>query len=352
MMLISTTQGVTMLHTQNLELKQYFTDAMEVNKTMADLLGDTDGISLLEPSVGTGSLLSMLKGKPSHIDGVDIDPQVLEITKHKFKNFNLTCHQIDFIDHHLDNLLNHQENILRNDYDAIISNPPFGLKFSAEYRKKLKKEFPDFYVRESYGLFFILSVLRLRPGGRYVFLLPDSFLTSKNHTSLRRFICEFAAPDKLIRFPSKKFETVNFGYGNLCIITGLRKKISDTSTLEWVDAFDKSKSLTSSPSALCTNKLGSELIKQLTSGWHLGMSDIGDRYSGWIQLGELAECKTGIYTGDNARFIGFDPGKIKKRLNGHPIDWTTDVVIDDINEKEKKEGINSTLKYVPFTRRN
>jgi hypothetical protein len=55
-------------------------------------------------------------------------------------------------------------------------------------------ELPDLYVRESFGLFFIFAISLLRKNGRYVFLLPDTFLCSTNHKPLRNFIAREAAP--------------------------------------------------------------------------------------------------------------------------------------------------------------
>jgi hypothetical protein len=96
----------------------------------------------------------------------------------------------------------------------------YGLKFSKEYRKLIKKVLPDVYARESYGLFFYLTLKQLKENGRYVFIMPDTFFTSRNLGYLRKYIVDYAQPTHIIQFKSKRFGSVNFGYGNLCIIAG------------------------------------------------------------------------------------------------------------------------------------
>jgi adenine-specific DNA-methyltransferase len=334
---------------QQTVLKQYFTDAFEVNSAMTELLGNVDGLTLLEPSVGTGALLSGLQGSPKHVDAIDVDPAVLAMTKQRYPHLTLNACCTDFIDIFADGFMLADPACLRRNYDAVISNPPFGLLFSAEYRKRLKSAFPHLYVRESYGLFLAFSILLLREGGRYVFLLPDTFLTSTNHSSLRRFICDVGGPSHVIRFPSKRFETVNFGYGNLCIIAGYKRRASKDTSLTWVEAFDGRFPLLEQPDSAIASVNGADLKAFVDSGWRVGMGDVRPEIKDWTTLGEVADCKTGIYTGDNGRFIGYDPAKITKRLNGHSISWKT-VYHGQLTPDQRRYGLEGTETYVPLIR--
>ena len=289
------------------DLKQHFTDAPGLNAAMADLLGDVTDLRVLEPSVGQGALLTGLRGVPAHIDAVDIDPRTLAQARARLAHLPLRAHPGDFLA--LD---------LPRDYDAVIANPPFGLYFTPQARKMLKQRFPGLYVRESYGLFFVQAVRRLRPGGRYVFLLPDSFLTSRHHAPLRRFIADEAAVTEIVRFPSRRFASVNFGYGHMCLIAGRRAALTAEGCIGWRDAFGDAP-LLEQPRVRLT---GADLIGALDDGWRPARDVLPD---GWTRLGAVAECRTGIYTGDNPRFLGYDPRRVTKRLNGHPIDWERDV---------------------------
>src|SRR5690606_15936065 len=69
-----------------------------------------------------------------------------------------------------------------------------------------------------------------------------------------------------------------------------------------------------------------------------------------IPLGELAECRTGLYTGDNVRFCGFDVRHPPLRANGHPISWEESVHADPLSVEQKKNGLTGWRKYVPFVR--
>ncbi|WP_120008428.1 Eco57I restriction-modification methylase domain-containing protein [Teichococcus vastitatis] len=334
---------------QQTALKQYFTDALEVNSAMTQLLGNVEGLTLLEPSVGNGALLNGLQGSPRHIDAIDVDPAVLALTRQRYADMALNTHHADFIDLFADGFMLADLNHLRRDYDAVISNPPFGLFFSTGYRKRLKSLFPNLYVRESYGLFFAFSLMLLRNNGRYVFLLPDTFLTSRNHSSLRRYIFSTGAPSHIIRFPSRRFETVNFGYGNLCIIAGNKRPTSPQTSLIWIEAFDDRLPLMAQPDGAMFSLSGTDLQNFIDAGWRASMCEVRSDTDGWTRLGEVADCKTGIYTGDNGRFIGFDAARINKRLNGHSISWEQ-VCVDELSASERQHGLAGARTYVPLIR--
>lgn len=330
-------------------LKQYFTDASDIKNLMCELLGDVTDFSLLEPSVGHGSFLSGLLGTPRKIDAVDVDSDALDVTAEKYGHMNVTLHHDDFIKIFDGDPLSQKNTICNTVYDAVISNPPYGLYFDLDYRRELKKKYPNFYVKESYGLFFMLSILRLKQNGRYVFLIPDTFLTSISHKPLREFIAKVAAPSHIIRFPSKRLETVNFAYGNLCIIAGNRKPLIPGDSTFWSDIFENDKALNiESANESCID--ATTLIEQISPGWNPGMlSKIKSNEANYNLLGDIAECRTGIYTGDNERFIGFDPERVTRRINGHPIQWSQ-VKEDALSTKEMQTGITTGKFYVPMIR--
>jgi hypothetical protein len=67
-------------------------------------------------------------------------------------------------------------------------------------------------------------------------------------------------------------------------------------------------------------------------------------------LGDIAECRTGIYTGDNERFIGYDPARITRRLNGHSIEWARKVHEEPLTPAQEEAGLQGERCYVPFIR--
>ncbi|EHV1251282.1 hypothetical protein KZ969_004557, partial [Salmonella enterica subsp. enterica serovar Johannesburg] len=305
--------------------------------------GDISGEKILEPCFGEGAFLKGLIGVPRKIDAIDVDekhfsspPQI------DFCNFI----HLDFIDYHV-NPDKYNKDIIATDYDGVICNPPYGLKFTQEYRKVIKNAFPEVYARESYGLFFYFSLLKLKPNGHYVFIIPDTFLSSRNLTFLRRFIVDFAAPEYILKFKSKRFESVNFGYGNLCIISGFKRKLGDEDIVKVIDENSIDRTLLQSlDSGVCIE--GKKFRESVKEAWIFGRDYHQDDFSSDITLGDIADCKTGIYTGDNERFCGFDENNPPSRINGHPISLESIKV--ELDENEKKNGLIGTQRYVKFIR--
>lgn len=327
----------------------FYTDAQQIRELMLDLLGDVEGLTLLEPCAGQGAFLEGLQGKPARVDAVDIDERHIALLRRK-PEFVRPIHA-DFIDRFVSGSLL-TEAALSANYDAVICNPPYGLRFSIEYRKRIKKRLPQAYVRESYGLFMYFAIEALRQGGRYVFIVPDTFLTSRNHRPLREFILEQGWPSHIIRFPSRLFGTVDFGYGHLCIIAGNRGRLPTSASVIWAEATDAEVPL-SCALQQAESLSGAFLAGRCENGWvhpsHLEAVAF-DRPT--VSLGDVAECRTGIYTGNNVRFCGFDAEQAPSRsTNGHPIDWASSVHTQPLRADEQREGLaGKSSKYVPFVR--
>lgn len=323
----------------------FFTNADDIRHTMIELLGDTSGHTIIEPCFGEGAFIKDLKGSPKQIDAIDIDEEHFK-SDVKFNNCNYF--HLDFIDYHI-----HPENRVEKlpdiQYDSTICNPPYGLKFSKEYRKDIKKKFPDVYARESYGLFFYLTLKSLRENGKYVFIMPDTFLTSTNLTYLRKFIIETAKPTHILQFKSKRFGSVNFGYGNLCIIAGTKTKISPDSEINWIDAVSTDESLLNLIETDKTVVKGSYFIENCDDSWISPKLINSVSFTrDVITLGEIADCKTGIYTGNNTDYCGYNIDNPPKRINGHAVDWNE--VTTSPTSDEKESGIAKEVAYVPFIR--
>lgn len=335
---------------QTADFQQHYTDAEEINTLMQSLLGAVDGLKVLEPCVGLGAFVLGLIGTPERVDAVDIDENHIEFLDSKGISWLHAFHG-DFIDYQAAGDL-FKTFRLRTDYDALICNPPYGLKLSIPYRQNFKKRFPHLYARESYGLFMYFAIRALRESGRYVFIVPDTFLTSRNHKPLREFLVREAKPTHIIRFESKRFETVNFGYGHLCIIAGNHSTLRPDDLVRWVDAIEQGARLTAELFAKEQPVPGSFFHKHTVDGWvHPAKREAISLSCLSTYLGAIAECRTGIYTGDNVRFCAFDSHRPPSRAaNGHPIDWTTKVKLDCLSEEEKKLGIEGDRCYVPFIR--
>lgn len=332
------------------QFQQFYTDAEGINSLMQFLLGSVKGLKILEPCAGRGAFIFGFTDKPFLVDAIDIDHRHIDYLQTQRLSWLNPIHA-DFIDKFvLGGLLSNDQ--LRTDYDALICNPPYGLRFSIPYRREIKRRFPHLYVRESYGLFMYFAIQSLRKNGRYVFLVPDTFLTSRNHTPLREFLLKEARPTHIVRFPSKQFETVSFGYGHLCIIAGYRESLDENHTVVWVDAVEPETSISSKLFLGSDQIQGAFFRKHLSDGWvHPSKRAAITLEVPSTYLGNIADCKTGIYTGDNQRFCGFDRNNPPSRAtNGHHIDWQNQVNQNTLSESERKNGISGAHCYVPLIR--
>ena len=340
--------AVTAIYTKP-EFQPFYTDSHQIRELMIELLGDVGGLEVLEPCAGQGAFLKGLRGTPAQVDAVDIDERHIAVLR-RFPKFVRPIHA-DFIDRFVSGGLLADDSLSAH-YDAVICNPPYGLRFSVDYRKRIKKRLPQAYVRESYGLFMYIAIEALRQDGRYVFIVPDTFLTSRNHRPLRKFILEQGRPSHIIRFPSQLFGTVNFGYGHLCIIAGNRGRLPEDASVVWSEAKELKVPLLHALKQ-GTTLSGSFLAEHCENGWvHPGHLEAIAFDRAAVLLGDVAECRTGIYTGNNVQFCGFDAQQPpSRRANGHPIDWASCVHTDSLRADEKREGIGGQRKtYVPFVR--
>ena len=326
--------------------QSFFTDAKEINDLMISLLGDVERARVLEPCAGHGAFIKPLLHKVAHIDAIDIDiAHVRELDSIDAKT--LYVQEGDFIDYFIGGPLISPLSI-GADYDAIICNPPYGLKFSVPYRKTIKAKYPGLYARESYGLFMVFGLRCLKKGGRFVFVVPDTFLTSRNHRPLRAFLRDNMNITHLVLFNSERFESVNFGYGNLCIISGNHSSKGQTGDVLWLD-YRKSKAPLTLHAFDCGGRLSSFDLRQSTDhGWVMP-KDEADLFASNC-LGEIADCRTGIYTGDNPRFCGYDELCPPFRINGHPIAWSQVRHTDALTDEERENGLEGPKYYVPFVR--
>lgn len=71
-------------------------------------------------------------------------------------------------------------------FDIILSNPPWGLRFSPGERCRPAHRITDGGGGDSFGLILLNALGWLKPEGRWYFFLPASFLTVGRHRSVRK----------------------------------------------------------------------------------------------------------------------------------------------------------------------
>lgn len=189
----------------------------------ADL--EADDVTVCDPACGTGNFLIRLPMgiSPANIYGVDIDPLAVAIAR-----INLAIrHQLDDAGS-IDILF---RNIICEDYlslssnrrfNYIIGNPPWGVNFSPEESKRLKKAYSSASgvgKPESFSLFIEKA---LSMSDSVTFLVPETILESGAHTRIRELILEKGSVSSLV-YLGEIFDKVQCP----CIILGTSPSYSD-----------------------------------------------------------------------------------------------------------------------------
>ncbi|MFW9970513.1 MAG: class I SAM-dependent DNA methyltransferase [Candidatus Odinarchaeota archaeon] len=108
-----------------------------------------------------------------------------------------------------------------NEFDFIVGNPPYLNKASTYVRKnkdKLKKIYGKINAHETYAMFIINSIWRLKEGGKLGFITSDSFLTLSTHRKLRKFILNNCIINEILLAPKNLFVDQNVSTSPVIII--------------------------------------------------------------------------------------------------------------------------------------
>ncbi|MFX1496519.1 MAG: class I SAM-dependent DNA methyltransferase [Promethearchaeota archaeon] len=179
---------------------------------------------ILDPCVGPGVFIKMLLNagvNKNQIYAYDINPNYKERINNLGIRFELG-----------DTLLNFNNKSL-NAFDFIIGNPPYLNKSSSYVKKnksKLKKVYGHISAHETYSMFIINSIWRLKEGGKLSFITSDTFLTLITHKKLRRFLLENTKLNEILLAPKDLFS--NQGVSTNPVIITLIKCTGEVNKIE------------------------------------------------------------------------------------------------------------------------
>lgn len=149
---------------------------------------------VLDPCCGGGVfLLNIPNIRPEQIYGVDLDPIAVMISQINFYLKFPTTHVrpkifcADFLEQ--SDLFTicaaeYRQHILGNNFNYIITNPPWGGANSNNHKHKVITS------GETFSLFLVKAYSQLRDHGIMRFLLPDSILNVKTHQDIRKYLLE------------------------------------------------------------------------------------------------------------------------------------------------------------------
>ncbi len=304
----------------------FYTKSTPIVEYMVDqlLLNPTDKI--FEPCGGDGVFIEAIldRNKFANIDICELNPASIEVLQNKFSAFqNVNIRKCDTL---LDNDLSFNSNF-GGIYDKIIANPPYGAWQDLEKRAVLKKMYSELYVKESYALFLFRCIGLLKEEGILSFIIPDTFLNLHMHKALRKHVLTKTKIIELALFPSSFFPGVNFGYANLSIIT-LQKTSNQKDCLS--NAFNV---LTNFSTVEQLAKINKEKLKIYSFSQQEIFSNpdyaflISDNSSiskaineAALKVGDIANCVTGFYSGDDKTFLQVNSPQLKNGKNYDLVD--------------------------------
>ena len=290
----------------------FYTHSDPIRSYMMSRLALADGQFVLEPAAGDGAFVETLQELrlDLHICCLDKNPAAIrQLHEHFGDTVQTLC-----ADTILSSLAGDSGLLARSGlpekFDRIVGNPPYGGWLDYETRAALKKAFPDFHVRETYALFFLRCLELLKNDGILSFIVPDTFLTLAAHRELREILLKRTEILEIVTLPSKLFPGVAFGYSNLCIIT-IRKpwrlpddnhefRVIAVSCSDELECLARGEDAGTSVTVL-QRKMSQRLDSRIWTSGEEHVERVLDAAK--LRLGDVSDCKTGIYTGDNKRFI-------------------------------------------------
>jgi hypothetical protein len=333
----------------------FYTKSTPIVDYMVNKLSLKRDDKIFEPCGGDGVFIEAILdiNEFAKIDVCELNSNSVTILKSKFSDCpNVTIRECDTL---LDSELNFNS-CFGGIYDKIIANPPYGAWQDYEKRVVLKKMYPELYAKESYGLFLYRCIELLKDDGILSFIIPDTFLNLHMHKTLRHHILSKTQIVELALFPSSFFPGVNFGYANLSIIT-LKKKNNYTECLQnefiVVNGFDDVEQL---------NNIGKENLKTYSFKQKDILSNPDHAFliaensnvlklinQSKFKVGDIANCVTGFYSGDDKRFLQVISPELKNGKNYDLINIET-VNKDYKNNPEILNGIENGQHFLPIVK--
>ncbi len=280
------------------KLGSYYTPKNIVDDIITEYV--KDGYKVLDPCCGTGQFLlnaSDIISNPRDIYGFDVDPIAVFIAK---INLIIKYKSIDFEPNisEKDTLLEFDSSSLfrineySENYNLIITNPPWGLHFENGTLNSLKSIYPLIKSLESFSFFLSKSIDMLKDNGVLSFILPESILNIKIHSDIRNTILKKTSILKIVKL-GRAFTNV---FTNVIRIDLKKKYVSNNHKINIITDSQyhiDQKRFWSNPDFIFdidVNDFDSKIIDKAYTFPH-------------STLKNNAEWALGIVTGDNKKYI-------------------------------------------------
>lgn len=329
--------------------RAFFTADEALGDYLVSLLDLTNDDHLFEPAAGDGHLIESVKKTQISclITAYEINPNQIANLNAKFgRDDSVTVVEQDTI---LCPNLDIKETFGPR-FTKILANPPYGGWQEYDRRADLKKRFRGFYVRETYTLFLLRCLRLLAPGGKLVFIIPNTFLYLNMHAPLRRYVLENFSIETLDVFKSSLFPGVGFGYADLCIISiaARRAEAQHCFRLRFVDdvsEFESSAHIKANSRFIFQQ----DILKNHNFAIPVAAdnSAIGELQEQGTLMADIADCVTGFYSGNDKKFLRRASVSVK-RSNGYEVVDQNLIKTDLEGIPQALDGIDGDRCFVPI----
>ncbi|CAH1216846.1 hypothetical protein PAECIP111893_04187 [Paenibacillus plantiphilus] len=340
--------------------RSYYTKSEYIREYMINRLEPAYGHKILEPSAGDGEFIeALLKTDPNlDITALELNPEAVAALKCKYdciSNVNIV-HTDTLLDTDLDHKA--AEN---GYYDRIIGNPPYGAWQNYEKRGELKSRYSGSYVKETYSLFLQRCVSLLKKSGRLTFIIPDTFLNLHMHQGLREYLLQQTIMKEILLIPSSFFPGVKFGYSNLAIITVERaeQEAALGNMVTIIHGLKKPADIAAVTRGSHANTLQVATMSQQEIYNSVGRAFLfqsGQRIRLLINnsattIGDISDCVTGFYSGDNSRFLRVASSSVRNLSRCEGIK-PEEISIDYLTHPDLLNGLAGDRCYIPIVKGN
>jgi len=153
--------------------------------------------SVLDPCCGSGGILLNVLSKdhnPENIYARDTDDIALKICYINLtlffndKNIKPNISKQDITIAQTEDFSANRANGANRKFDYIITNPPWGSKYSNDEKRALINNYPELSSSETFSIALYNSYKKLKNNGELYFFLPYSFLNVAAHKNIRKII--------------------------------------------------------------------------------------------------------------------------------------------------------------------
>ncbi|MFM7442159.1 MAG: Eco57I restriction-modification methylase domain-containing protein, partial [Snowella sp.] len=117
-----------------------------------------------------------------------------------------------------------------NGFAFVVANPPYGAKFSDEYKAILRQDYADVFYGQpnSYVFFFKFGLELLATGGKLGFITPNTYLMGKDTAALRKELLNTGRIEQIVDLPQGIWSDANVD----CVLLFLTKENDETKRRE------------------------------------------------------------------------------------------------------------------------